>query len=119
MGEIADSMIEGEMCQYCGVYLDGDRPGYPRSCSSCRPNSASRERKERNKNKGNSTGQAAIKGVFNFLKGKKNIEEDDYDLITARYCRENDLNDTTREDRCNYIQKDFGKFVKWFKTTYK
>lgn len=30
MGEIADSMIEGEMDFYTGEYIDGDRPGYPR-----------------------------------------------------------------------------------------
>lgn len=34
MGEIADSMIEGEACEMCGVWLDGDRPGYPRYCST-------------------------------------------------------------------------------------
>lgn len=34
MGEIADMMIGGEMCQYCGEYL-GDGDGYPRSCAGC------------------------------------------------------------------------------------
>lgn len=33
MGEIADSMINGETCEMCGVFLDGERPGYPRYCS--------------------------------------------------------------------------------------
>ena len=38
MGEIADSMINGEVCEMCGVYLDyGDEPmGIPMYCSeSC------------------------------------------------------------------------------------
>jgi len=35
MGDIADSMIEGLLCQYCGVFLDGEEPGYPRSCYAC------------------------------------------------------------------------------------
>ena len=34
MGEIADMMINGSMCQYCGECFD-DEPGYPRSCPSC------------------------------------------------------------------------------------
>ena len=35
MGEIADDMINGDMCQVCGVWL-GDGDGYPRSCSGCK-----------------------------------------------------------------------------------
>lgn len=34
MGEIADSMIDGELCQECGVYL-GEGMGFPRSCAAC------------------------------------------------------------------------------------
>jgi hypothetical protein len=34
MGEIADMMLEGEMCAMCGVFLhDGEEDGYPRYCS--------------------------------------------------------------------------------------
>lgn len=36
MGEIAEMMIEGILCQFCGVYMDdGEAPGYPRSCTDC------------------------------------------------------------------------------------
>jgi hypothetical protein len=36
MGEIADSMIYGECCEMCGVFLPGEAAGYPRYCSlSC------------------------------------------------------------------------------------
>lgn len=54
MGEIADSMINGETCSFCGVYLepgetvvqqgtttrmkmpsDGDSMGFPVICLSC------------------------------------------------------------------------------------
>lgn len=36
MGEIADSMINGETCEMCGVFLDGEPLGFPRYCSlSC------------------------------------------------------------------------------------
>lgn len=34
MGEVADMMIDGEMCQYCGDFI-GDAVGYPRSCDDC------------------------------------------------------------------------------------
>jgi hypothetical protein len=32
MGEIADMMIDGILCQYCGSFIDDDHGGYPRSC---------------------------------------------------------------------------------------
>lgn len=45
MGEIADMMLDGTMCQGCGVWLHGgeDGPGYPGYCRGCRPDSAARE----------------------------------------------------------------------------
>jgi len=33
MGEMAEMMLNGFFCECCGVYLDGDEPGYPRYCS--------------------------------------------------------------------------------------
>jgi hypothetical protein len=44
MGEIADMMLDGTMCQGCGVWLhDGaDGPGYPGWCSSCKPSGAAK-----------------------------------------------------------------------------
>lgn len=35
MGDIADMMLDGVLCEGCGVYLDGDAPGYPRYCEHC------------------------------------------------------------------------------------
>ena len=37
MGEIADMMLDGTMCQWCGEWLHGgeDGPGYPGLCASC------------------------------------------------------------------------------------
>jgi hypothetical protein len=38
MGEIAEMMINGEMCQDCGCFFeDGESPGYPRSCCDDEP----------------------------------------------------------------------------------
>lgn len=33
MGEIADAMVMGDMCQACGETLEGW--GYPQLCSAC------------------------------------------------------------------------------------
>ena len=35
MGDVADMMLDGTLCEGCGVYM-GDGVGYPRRCSSCR-----------------------------------------------------------------------------------
>lgn len=35
MGDSADSMVNGLLCEQCGVLIDGEEPGYPRSCSDC------------------------------------------------------------------------------------
>lgn len=35
MGEVIEDMLEGLICQDCGVLIDGTCPGYPRSCESC------------------------------------------------------------------------------------
>lgn len=48
MGEIAEMMLDGTMCQDCGCFVDEppddvepdyvlpDGPGYPRSCRDCK-----------------------------------------------------------------------------------
>lgn len=35
MGEIAEMMLDGTLCQRCGAFLDGNSPGYPRYCKDC------------------------------------------------------------------------------------
>lgn len=35
MGDIADMMLDGTLCEGCGVYL-GSGNGYPQYCSGCR-----------------------------------------------------------------------------------
>ncbi len=37
MGDIADDMICGLTCSYCGVYFESEH-GYPVLCSSCHTN---------------------------------------------------------------------------------
>jgi hypothetical protein len=36
MGEIAEMMLDGTLCEGCGAYLDGDGEGFPRYCDDCR-----------------------------------------------------------------------------------
>lgn len=37
MGEIADMMLDGTLCEWCGVLVDEGNlaPGYPRLCAEC------------------------------------------------------------------------------------
>ena len=35
MGEAAEMMLDGSLCEHCGAYV-GEAVGYPRSCSVCR-----------------------------------------------------------------------------------
>jgi len=36
MGEIADLMLDGILCEQCGVYI-GEAIGYTRNCQNCQP----------------------------------------------------------------------------------
>jgi len=36
MGEVADMMLDGTLCECCGTYL-GKPVGYPRYCENCKP----------------------------------------------------------------------------------
>ena len=36
MGEIADAMLDGDLCEHCGVALDEEDFGYPRICPGCK-----------------------------------------------------------------------------------
>ncbi len=49
MGEIAEAVLEGTLCEGCGVFLNAVAPGYPCYCRDCRPaakQGAAAERKE-------------------------------------------------------------------------
>jgi len=35
VGEIADMMIDGTMCQVCGEFINEEPPGYPVTCGGC------------------------------------------------------------------------------------
>ena len=47
MGEIADMMINGRMCEQCRVFMDdGQEPGYPRLCPACEKDNEEEEEEE-------------------------------------------------------------------------
>ena len=50
MGDIADMMLEGDLCAGCGSYMGGESDGIPRYCSSdCEPNDYKQAKKNINK----------------------------------------------------------------------
>lgn len=36
MGEIAEMILEGILCEQCGMFIDGEEVGFPRLCDFCR-----------------------------------------------------------------------------------
>ena len=54
MGEIADAMLEGSMCQTCGEYL-GEGEGFPRFCDGCGPSKSKAQWTRRLKRFGKNT----------------------------------------------------------------
>ncbi len=40
MGDVADMMLDGTLCEGCGVFLNASPPGFPCYCADCK-----RERK--------------------------------------------------------------------------
>ncbi len=43
MGDIADMMLDGTLCEGCGVYLGGVGDGIPRRCRGCQPTKTERK----------------------------------------------------------------------------
>ena len=113
MGEIADGLINGDFDEETGEYI-GEGMGFPRS-----PSRDARERREKQKSKGPTTGDNAVRGVTNYIV-KRGLDKDDLDTVLTKCLREH-IKSKGMFDRiviCNIIQEDFGAFVKWFKTNY-
>ena len=60
MGEIAEMMLDGTLCEGCGEFM-GDDVGYPRRCSSCSGSQGKKKSTEQKR-------QSVIETV-EFLKG--------------------------------------------------
>jgi hypothetical protein len=52
MGEHAEDILEGLVCEWCGTWFDDvfdgkDPPGHPRRCEQCEPTNRSRRQRRR------------------------------------------------------------------------
>ena len=36
MGDIAEMILNGVLCEICGTFIDGDATMYPRPCEECK-----------------------------------------------------------------------------------
>lgn len=46
MGEIAEMMLDGTLCECCGVYMDDYESGHPRRCARCNRDEGRSARRE-------------------------------------------------------------------------
>ena len=49
MGEITEMILEGVLCELCGVYIDDNSSGIPRKCKNCRRQTQGERRKKTKK----------------------------------------------------------------------
>jgi hypothetical protein len=49
MGDVSDAIMEGELCEECGVWINHNYQGFPRSCSDCKPKKSSSKAKRKRK----------------------------------------------------------------------
>lgn len=103
MGEIADSLIDGEYDFFTGEYI-GRGVGYPRTLNKQLP---------WGKRDYTASKDAALRGVQKFI--KKRIKVTDITAIVNEYMPEPSLG---LKRKCLDIQKDFGSFVKWMNVKY-
>jgi hypothetical protein len=47
MGEIAEMVLEGVLCEQCGCLIDGLESGYPRKCEDCEAESKPKKRRKK------------------------------------------------------------------------
>ena len=131
MGQIADEIIAGEICALCMIPFTQEH-GYPVACRDCYDKNCGYQKavyktileEDLRTNKMQdkkfiskpTKGQAAVKGVKNFLVKQKEQEQEAVILAYGMHIG------LTKEDEtviCESIQEDFGKFVKWYKSTRK
>jgi hypothetical protein len=62
MGEIADMMLDGDLCERCGEYMEGGE-GYARLCSGCRQDDRRRENPKRKAKKKSKQRHTPFNGV--------------------------------------------------------
>lgn len=106
MGEIADSLLDGEFDYITGEYI-GEGCGYPRTMD------------KQHKTYTFDSAEKAVKGVTKYLisKGKKLEQVNDLIIKYAVDNHRKEIKDVNKI--CVSIQKSFGTFVKWCNNGYK
>lgn len=110
MGEIADMMLDGTLCEGCGVYL-GNGKGYPQYCQNCK----SDNRIPWSQRQG-ATGRQAVKGVLNLLQSKGISSKQRQNEIISEFCALHEIKTVESHflsQACIAIQNDFDRFVQW------
>lgn len=46
MGDVADMILEGILCESCGVYIDSEGIGHPRQCNECQSEDWDQEKED-------------------------------------------------------------------------
>ena len=93
MGDIAEQILEGSLCQECGAYIDEEKPDHPRSCALCSETPQKKKKGEEPPRdciqlKQTNMGTLTIEGFTNPTKGGQYISilaEDGHEIITSQY----------------------------------
>jgi len=108
MGEIADSLINGEFDAISGEYL-GKPVGYERTYKNGKIIGLHEDFEHDSNNKMN--------GIHKYLSSKR-LKESKHTKCINAYLNEinapKEVLDNTLRQKCIFIQKDFGSFVKWY-----
>jgi predicted nucleic acid-binding Zn ribbon protein len=67
MSYFEDYVADGLCCNVCGAYIDGEEPGYPRTCNDC----LEYEKQEKKKQKQKATGKKIIQKTEKELQNNK------------------------------------------------
>lgn len=110
MGEIADMMLDGTLCEGCGTYM-GNQVGYPRKCDSCSGHP------KRKKKSGHST-RNKVNGVRRYVKKLfHNMMDSDVEELCILYAKERGVytEEMSKRQAMLYCQSIFPQFASWIR----
>lgn len=47
MGDIADAIMNGELCEICAAYVEDEPQGFPQKCNDCKPKKKRKKKKRK------------------------------------------------------------------------
>jgi hypothetical protein len=105
MSEHADMMINGLLCQQCGVLIDGLEPGFPRNCNGCeepdspqKPPSKKAKKKAKDQEPKFPLGQVMVTAAINDVLSVEKAFEEFVNTSISRHHR-GDWGDCCEEDK--------------------